>query len=44
LAVEGKVSVFRHEGLWACVDHERDLNYLEALWRKNNAFWKKWDK
>jgi len=44
LAVEGKVAVFRHEGLWACVDHERDLNYLEALWRKNNAFWKKWDK
>jgi len=43
LATEGKVSVFRHEGLWACVDHERDLNYLENLWRKGSAFWKKWD-
>ena len=43
LASEGKVAVYRHEGLWACVDHERDLNYLEGLWRKGNAFWKKWD-
>jgi glucose-1-phosphate cytidylyltransferase len=43
LATEGKVAVFRHGGLWACVDHERDLNYLESLWRKGSAFWKKWD-
>lgn len=44
LAKEGKVAVFKHEGLWACVDHERDLNYLENLWRKDKAFWKIWDK
>ncbi len=42
LAGEGKVAVFRHQGLWACVDHERDLNYLESVWRKGSAFWKKW--
>lgn len=42
LASEGKVSVFKHNGLWACVDNERDLNYLEKVWKNNEAFWKVW--
>lgn len=37
-----KISVYKHEGYWACMDHERDLAYLEKLWRTNNAFWKVW--
>jgi glucose-1-phosphate cytidylyltransferase len=42
LAIQGKVAVYKHDGLWACMDHERDLNYLEKLWKNNQAFWKVW--
>lgn len=42
LATEGKIAVFKHEGLWACMDTERDLNYLEKVWKNNEAFWKVW--
>lgn len=42
LAKENLLSVFKHEGFWGCVDHERDLVYLNNLWEKNNAFWKVW--
>lgn len=42
LATQGKVAVYKHDGLWACMDHERDLNYLEKLWKNNEAFWKVW--
>ena len=42
LAKEGEVMVYRHEGLWECVDHERDLNHLNSLWKQKQAFWKMW--
>jgi glucose-1-phosphate cytidylyltransferase len=42
LAKKGHISVYKHRGLWACMDHERDLNYLETIWKNNNAFWKVW--
>lgn len=42
LASEGKISVYKHNGLWACMDNERDLNHLEKLWKNNEAFWKVW--
>ncbi len=42
LASQGKIAVYKHDGLWACMDHERDLKYLENLWKSNNAFWKAW--
>jgi glucose-1-phosphate cytidylyltransferase len=42
LARERKISVYLHDGNWACVDHERDLNYLNTLWNTNKAFWRKW--
>lgn len=42
LAKEGKVAVYKHEGMWACMDHERDAAYLNKIWRENNAFWKVW--
>lgn len=40
LALEGEVMVYHHKGLWACVDHERDLDYLNVLWANDKAFWK----
>jgi len=42
LAQQGKVAVYRHNGLWACMDHERDVKYLNKLWESGKAFWKVW--
>lgn len=42
LAKEKEIAVYRHPGQWACMDHERDVAHLEALWRTGKAFWKVW--
>jgi len=42
LATEGEVMVYKHDGLWECMDHERDVLHLNKLWSANNAFWKVW--
>ena len=42
LAKDNEITVYRHKGFWGCVDHERDLNYLESLWNSGKAFWKVW--
>ena len=42
LAKKGEVMVYKHEGEWECMDHERDVNHLNKLWNKNQAFWKVW--
>lgn len=39
LAQKGEVMVYRHEGQWACVDTERDLNHLNKMWENQKAFW-----
>ena len=40
LAKEGKVFIYKHEGDWECMDHERDVTHLNELWKENKAFWK----
>ena len=42
LSKKGEVMVYKHEGNWECMDHERDLKYLNDLWNNNQAFWKVW--
>lgn len=42
LAKEGEVMVYKHNGQWECMDHERDVKYLNDLWNDNKAFWKVW--
>ena len=42
LAKAGEVMVYKHNGEWDCMDHERDIQYLNKLWNENNAFWKVW--
>lgn len=42
LAQQGKIAVYKHEGLWACMDNERDMSKLNRLWKNNEAFWKVW--
>ena len=42
LAREGEIMVYKHSGLWECVDHERDLTHLNSLWNSSEAFWDVW--
>ena len=42
LSKEGKVMVYKHQGQWECMDHERDVVHLNKLWNENIAFWKIW--
>ena len=42
LAEDGEVMTYKHPGSWECVDRERDLEHLNALWNSSNAFWKIW--
>jgi len=42
LARDGKLSAYRHEGFWQAMDTLRDKNYLEDLWAKGSAPWKRW--
>lgn len=42
LARQNEISVYKHEGLWACMDTPRDVAMLVELWKNNKAFWKVW--
>lgn len=42
LTDEQELTVYFHHGLWACMDTYRDVEYLNRLWRNNQAFWKLW--
>ena len=42
LASDGELMSYKHKGFWQPMDTLRDKNYLEKLWRNNQAPWKKW--
>jgi len=42
LAGQGEVMVYKHDGSWECMDHERDVHHLNQQWDKDKAFWKVW--
>ncbi|MFX1298779.1 MAG: sugar phosphate nucleotidyltransferase, partial [Promethearchaeota archaeon] len=42
LSQKKEVRVYKHQGHWECMDHERDYEYLNKLWNNNQAFWKLW--
>lgn len=42
LANNGEMSSLIHEGFWHPMDTLRDKEYLEGLWDKGEAPWKKW--
>jgi len=37
-AEAGRVNAYRHEGFWQCMDTQRDVDYLNQLW-KDGALW-----
>jgi glucose-1-phosphate cytidylyltransferase len=43
LASEGQLMAFEHHGFWQPMDTLRDKHFLEELWVKGEAPWKKWD-
>jgi glucose-1-phosphate cytidylyltransferase len=43
LTAEGELMVYIHDGLWACMDTYRDVEYLTRLWQSDQAFWKVWE-
>ena len=42
LAKENKLTAFKHNGFWQCMDALRDKFLLESLWKENQAPWKVW--
>lgn len=40
LAQDGQLNLFRHKGFWACMDTQRDRDFLNQLWNSGNAPWK----
>lgn len=43
LVSENSLAAFPHKGFWQPMDTLRDKNYLEDLWRSDNAPWKLWE-
>jgi glucose-1-phosphate cytidylyltransferase len=39
LARDGQLSVHKHPGFWACMDTQRDRDYLNGLWESGEAPW-----
>jgi glucose-1-phosphate cytidylyltransferase len=42
LARRGELMAYDHDGFWQPMDTLRDKNYLEDLWQKGKAPWKRW--
>ncbi len=42
LALEKKLTAYKHNGFWHPMDTLRDKNHLEDLWKNDKAEWKIW--
>lgn len=42
IATAGKLSCYKHDGFWQCMDTLRDKQKLEGLWESGEAPWKRW--
>lgn len=43
LAAEKQLSIYKHEGFWASVDTNKELEDLNAMWRSDDVPWKVWE-
>lgn len=43
LAKDGRLTAFRHNGFWKCMDTLRDKEVLETMWSSKQAKWKRWE-
>lgn len=44
LASEGQLVAYKHEGFWQCMDTQREMQKLEALWQSGQAPWRIWER
>lgn len=44
IAADRQLAMFKHAGFWACMDTQRDLDYLNREWASGKAPWVVWDK
>lgn len=42
LAQDKQLAIFRHDGFWACMDTQRDLDSLNQAWTSGEAPWAVW--
>lgn len=42
LSADGQMMVYKHGGFWACMDTQRDVEFLNSAWIRNEAPWKVW--
>ena len=42
LAANGQLAMYKHTGFWACLDTQRDLDYLNKEWSSGKAPWAAW--
>lgn len=42
LAKKGFLSLYKHDGFWACMDTNKELNDLNAWWNQEKPPWKVW--
>ncbi|MFC1869571.1 glucose-1-phosphate cytidylyltransferase, partial [Thermodesulfobacteriota bacterium] len=42
IAHEGQLMIYKHKKFWSCMDTLRDMDFLNDLWRRNEAPWKIW--
>ena len=40
IARDNELMIYRHGGFWACMDTQRDVDYLNDLWNRDEAPWK----
>lgn len=43
VARDGRLTAYRHEGYWQCMDNLRDKERLESEWESGRPGWKVWD-
>lgn len=39
LAADDQMNLYRHRGFWACMDTQRDRDYMNQLWKSGQAPW-----
>lgn len=42
LSQNGELAAYKHPGFWQCMDTLRDVRYLNDLWDRGEAPWRKW--
>ena len=42
LVNDEELSVYRHDGLWECMDTQREMEMLTEMWKTGQAAWRTW--